>query len=336
MGGLAIIELMWKRILLILVLLILLVVGGGLAFLSLRQPARAAALNVKVDMSPARIERGRFIFQIMADCDGCHSQRDFSRFGGPVVESGRGMGFVFPAEMGLPGTVVAPNITPDPETGIGKWTDGEKIRAIRDGVDRDGHALFPMMPYGNYRKMSDDDVQALVAYMDTLAPVRNPLPKTALNFPVSLMIKGVPEPAGSVPPPDRAGHGEYLVTMGSCAECHTQQVHGQPVEGKSFAGGRVFKMPWGTVVTANITPDIDTGIGKWSEDYFLKKFAEYHDYVRNGSPKCGPDAFTVMPWLGFSQLPDDDLKAIYAYLRKLTPVRNLVDIHPGYPKKGKA
>ena len=324
---------MWKRILLILVLLIVVVAGGGLAFLYLRKPAHAPPANIKVDMSPARIERGRFLFQVLADCDGCHSQRDFSRFDGPVVPSGRGMGFVFPAEMGLPGTVVAPNITPDPETGIGKWTDGEKIRAIREGVDREGRALFPMMPYPNYRKMSDDDVQALVAYLDTLPPVRNPLPRTSLKFPVSLMIKGVPQPAGPVPPPDPAKRGEYLVTIGGCSECHTPEVRGQPVEGKSFAGGRVFKLPWGTVVAANITPDVDTGIGKWSEDYFVKKFAEYRDYVRNGPPKSGPDSFTLMPWLGFSQLADDDLKAVYTYLRTLTPVRNLVDTHPGYPKK---
>src|ERR1041385_8502103 len=199
---------MWRRILLVLVLLIVVVVGGGLAFLSLRQPESAPPSNIKVDMSPARVERGKFLFQVMADCDGCHSQRDFTRFGGPVVESGRGRGFVFPPQMGLPGTVVAPNITPDPETGIGRWTDGEKIRAIREGVGRDGRALFPMMPYTNYRKMSDEDAQKLVAYMNTLAPVRNPLPITVMRFPVSLMIKGVPAPAGSVPPPDPAKRGE--------------------------------------------------------------------------------------------------------------------------------
>jgi Cytochrome c len=324
---------MWRRILLVLVLLIVVVVGGGLAFLSLRQPESAPPSNIKVDMSPARVERGKFLFQVMADCDGCHSQRDFTRFGGPVVESGRGRGFVFPPQMGLPGTVVAPNITPDPETGIGRWTDGEKIRAIREGVGRDGRALFPMMPYTNYRKMSDEDVQKLVAYMNTLAPVRNPLPITVMRFPVSLMIKGVPAPAGSVPPPDPAKRGEYLVTLGSCSECHTPLKRGQPVESKSFAGGRVFNLGYGTVVSANITMDMDTGIGKWTEQHFLEKFAEYRDYMRNGPPKSGPDAFTVMPWLAFSQLPDDDLKSIYAWLRKVPPVRNLVDTHPGFPKQ---
>ena len=324
---------MWKRVLLILILAVVVVAGGGLAFLWLRQPAQVAAANITVERSAGLVERGRFLFEVLADCDGCHSQRDFSRFGGPVVPAGRGAGFVFPAEMGMPGTIVAPNITPDKETGIGSWTDGEKIRAIRDGVDRDGRALFPMMPYQSFRKMSDADVEALVAYLDSLPPVRNPLPQTVVKFPVSLMIKSAPAPAGSVPPPDPARRGEYLVTLAGCAECHTPEDRGQPVPGKEFAGGRVFKLPFGTVVTANITPDMDTGIGKWTEKHFLDKFAEYRDYVRNGPPKCGPDAFTLMPWLKFSQLPEDDLRAIYAELRKLPPVRNLVETHPGYPKK---
>src|SRR5690349_12687193 len=109
-------------------------------------PERARPREIKVQATPARLARGKYLFAL-ADCDGCHSQRDFSRFGGPVVESGRGRGNVFPPDMGLPGTVVAPNITPDRETGIGTWTDGEKMRAIREGVDKDGRALFPMMPY---------------------------------------------------------------------------------------------------------------------------------------------------------------------------------------------
>src|SRR5690242_18514666 len=83
----------------------------------------------------------------------------------------------------------------------------------------------------------------------------------------------------------------------------------------------------------NITPDMDTGIGKWSEQHFLDKFGEYKEYARNGSPKCGPDSFTLMPWMELAQLPVEDLKAIYGQLRKLAPVRNLVETHPGFPKK---
>jgi mono/diheme cytochrome c family protein len=327
---------MWKRILLVLVTVVLLVLGGGLSWLWLRKPAQAQASTIRLDMSPARVARGKYIFESLCDCDGCHSERDFTRFGGPVAPAGRGKGGQFPPEMGLPGTVVAPNITPDVETGLGRWTDGEKIRAIREGVDRDGRALFPMMPYTYYARMSDEDVQALVAFMNTMAPVRNPLPQTRLNFPVNLMIKGVPRPVAAPPAPARGNqvqYGEYLATLAGCVECHSEQVHGQLVAGKQFAGGRVFRMPFGTVVTANITPDLDTGIGKWTEKHFLEKFGEYREYVKLGPPKAGPDAFTLMPWLSLSQLPEEDLKAIYAYLRQQPPVRNLVDTHPGFPGK---
>src|ERR1035441_8933347 len=181
--------LMAKKILLILGSLVLAVIvlgGAGIAWLFLRKPAMAPPASNKVAMTPERIARGKYLFTSVADCGGCHSQRDFSRVGGPEVESGRGRGNLFSDLLkGLPGQVVAPNLTPDPETGIGTWTDGEKIRAIREGVDKDDRALFPMMPYQSYRQFSDEDVQALVAFLDSLPPVRNPLPQTRLIFPRS-------------------------------------------------------------------------------------------------------------------------------------------------------
>lgn len=324
---------MLKKILLSLLLLIIVIPAAGIGYLYIRKPAQAPSSGIKVSMAPERIARGKYLFEIVSDCDGCHSQRDYARVDGPVVESGRGRGFVLSEMMpSLPGTIVAPNITPDQETGIGAWSDGEKIRAIREGIGRDGHVLFPMMPYANFRKMSDEDVESLVAYMNSLPPVRNPLPAPKVSFPVNLMITGVPQPAGSVPPPnraDRAKYGEYLTTIASCADCHTPVERGQPVAGKEFAGGRVFATKFGTVVTANITPDMDTGIGKWSEEYFLKKVYDYKEYAAHGTPPLpGPEAFTLMPWLGLSQATPEDLGAIYAYLRTLKPVRNPVETHP--------
>ena len=177
--------------------------GAGVTYLYVRKPSQAPAASIKVAMTPERIARGAYIFTSVADCDGCHSQRDYSLVNGPVVTTGRGRGNLLSDMMkGLPGVVVAPNITPDMETGIGAWTDGEKIRAIRDGVDRDGNALFPMMPYAGFRSMSDEDVEAVVAYLDAMPPVKNPLPKTKLDFVPGLMIKSAPKPAGTVAPPD--------------------------------------------------------------------------------------------------------------------------------------
>ncbi|MGH9719181.1 MAG: c-type cytochrome [Bryobacteraceae bacterium] len=323
---------MVKKILIAVLVLVVVALGGGFSYLHLRQPAMAPPRAGSVPMTPERIARGKLLFERIADCDGCHSERDFTRFGLPVVPTGRGRGWEFPPEMGLPGRVVAANITPDKETGIGQWTDGEKIRAIREGVSRDGRALFPMMPYTMYRSMSDADVEAVVAYMNTLKPVRNQLPRTELTFPVNLFIKGVPQPAASVPPvdgSDRLKYGEYLTTIGGCFECHTQAEKGEPARGMLLAGGRAFSMGRGTVVSANITPHPETGIGRWSEQQFLEKFYEYKEYAEKGSPVVGPESFTVMPWLSLSQLPPEDLGAIYTFLKTQPAVKNAVETHPG-------
>src|SRR4051794_31352344 len=281
---------MLKRILLTVLAIVILVPAGGLAYLYLRKPATAPPSGVKVAMTPERIARGRYLFEGILDCDGCHSQRDFTRVDGPVVPEGRGRGNVLSEWIpSLPGRVVAPNITPDSETGLGQWTDGEKIRAIREGIGRDGRALFPMMGYQGFAHMSDDDVQSLVAYMNTLAPVRNPLPATKLDFPVNLLVKGAPKPTPSVAAPnasDRLKFGEYLVTIGGCVGCHTPEEKGSPVAGREYSGGQMFDAPaYGKVYSANITPDLETGIGKWSEDFFVKKFYDYREYAVNGPPK---------------------------------------------------
>jgi hypothetical protein len=119
------------RVLGFLVAAVVLTAVGGISYLYLHKPAMAPPANVKVEITPARLERGKYLYTL-ADCDSCHSQRDFSRFDGPVVESGRGRGSVFPPDMGLPGVVASRNITPDRETGIGIWTDGERASAAME------------------------------------------------------------------------------------------------------------------------------------------------------------------------------------------------------------
>jgi mono/diheme cytochrome c family protein len=323
---------MWKRRVSTLFGALIAIAGSGFGYLYWREPSIAPPSDVKVAMTRERVARGKYIFEIAADCDGCHSLRDFSHFGGPVTESGRGQGQVFPPEIGLPGKVTASNITPDKETGIGNWTDGEKIRAIREGISRDGHALFPMMPYANYRHMSDEDVYSLVAYLNSLPPVKNPLPKTDIQFPVSLLIKSVPQPADSVPEPDRSDkikYGEYLVTIAGCTGCHTPSDKGKPLKGMRLAGGEVFRLAGAVVVSANITPDPETGIGRWSEQDFLDKFYQYREYAEKCSPEIGPESFTLMPWLAFSQRPPEELSAIFAYLKAQPAVYHSVETHPG-------
>jgi mono/diheme cytochrome c family protein len=308
--------------------------AAGAAYMVSRKPAIAPPLDVKVEMTPERIARGKYIFTL-SDCSGCHSGRDFTRFDGPVVQSQLGQGVEFPKEMGLPGRIASRNITMDVETGIGAWTDGEKIRAIREGISRDGTMLFPMMPYTRFRNMSDDDVMSLVAYLNTLPAIKHKVERSQVDFPVSALVKSAPQPAGMVPAPDhgnRMKYGEYLVTMAGCAECHTPSEKGKPKPGRIFAGGERFAFPGVVVVSANITPDLQTGIGRWSEQDFVEKFQSYREYAENGSPKVGPENFTIMPWLDFSQLETNDLRAIYSFLRTRKPVYHAVDSHPGFEK----
>ncbi|MBI2687383.1 MAG: c-type cytochrome [Acidobacteria bacterium] len=322
---------MWKRALLYGGLGLAALACAGFGYLSLRSPNYLPAETVQVRMTPETIKRGEYIFTVMADCDGCHSERDLSKFSLPVVPRGRGKGWQFPSELGLPGQVVAGNITPDVETGIGAWTDGDKIRAIREGVSRNGRPLFPMMPYQAYAKMSDTDVQALVAYMNTLPAIRNPLPETKLNFPVNYLIAGSPAPSRNVANADRNSKlewGKYLVTMGGCAGCHTPEEKGERLPGKLLAGGAAFTVGKYKVVSANITPDPDTGIGKMGEAEFVERFHQYRKYLQDGPPATTAENFTLMPWLSFAQIPAEDLSAIYAYLRTVPPVNNPAETHP--------
>lgn len=326
-----------KRFLISALVGFVIVVGIAFAWLSLRRPNSRPPVNVNIERTPDRLARGKYLYSVVLDCDGCHGEKDTTRFGNPVTASGAG--FVFPPEMDLPGTVAPPNITSDPEAGMGKWTDGEVLRAIREGISRDGHGLFPLMPYRNYSKMSDEDAYALVAFMRTIPASRNRVPLTRINFPVYLMVKGVPQPVTQpMPPPDKSNklaYGEYLVTIASCGECHTPMRRGRLDKAKLFAGGREFRMSGKRTVSSNITPDPETGMGKLTEDQWVDKFYQYKGYAKDGPPKVGPEGFTVMPWLGMAQMDESDLRAIHAYLKTVKPVVNAVETHPDAPARNK-
>ena len=135
---------MLKKIVLTVLAVIIAVPAAGLAYLYFRSPAQQPPSSIKVSTAPERIARGKMIFELLGDCSGCHSGHDFTRIGNPVDPARRGAGQVLSDLItGLPGVVVAANLTPDPETGLGSWSDGEKIRAIREGVDRNGRCRRP-------------------------------------------------------------------------------------------------------------------------------------------------------------------------------------------------
>jgi len=324
---------MWKKILGSVLLLLVMAGGGGFAYLRLKPVKMRAAADITVERTPERIARGNYLFNHVTGCVDCHSPVDETRFGYPVVPGSVGKGKIVIPGPGMPGTVVAPNITPDPETGAGRWTDGQLLRAIREGIGHDGRVLFPMMPYTEFRHLSDEDAYSVVAYMRTLPQATSSLPATAVKFPVDLFIKSLPSPVDSVPPANRAdpvAYGRYLTTAGGCRFCHSPvENDGSPVKGKEFSGGHEFELsPGARVVTANLTPDRETGIGTWSESDWIEKFAQYKNYAANGSPAVEPNMNTVMPWLAYSNLEPGDLRAIFAYLKTVPAVKNAVVTHP--------
>jgi mono/diheme cytochrome c family protein len=291
-------------------------------------PRTRALTDRKVEATPARLARGQYLVDSVMGCVGCHSDQDLSKPGAPPVANRRGAGLVW-AATDTP-WLVAPNITPDKETGAGNWSDDTLARAIREGIGHDGRALFPIMPYPNFRAMSDEDLAAVIVYIRSLPPVRNQLPATKIPFPLNLLIKAVPQPlTAPVPPPDQStpvARGAYLARMGSCADCHTPQEKGKPVKGLDYAGGFVLTGPTGTVASSNITPDA-SGISYYDESLFMRAMHE---------GKVGARTLNAtMPWAFFAQMTDDDLKSVFAYLRTLKPIKHRVDntVPPTYCKQ---
>ncbi|MDH4066015.1 MAG: c-type cytochrome [Acidobacteriota bacterium] len=317
----------------VLLALLLVVAGAGLAYFLNRFPDVPPPQAARLPTAPEALARGEYLARHVMLCVDCHSQRDFSKFAGPIrAETFGGGGERFDhATAGVPGTIITPNITP---VGLREWTDGELMRAVTEGVSRDGRALFPVMPYVNYGQLAEDDVKAALAYVRTLAPVESHPPARALDFPMNLIVRMIPRQAsfGARPSPeDTVSYGRYLVTAAACGDCHTPlDDQGQPLPGMDFAGGFEFRHPelGYRIRSANITPDADTGIGRWTASQFVDKFKGLE----------GPDdrvltdeeqrQNTAMPWRQYAGMTREDLSAIYAYLRTLKPVVHRVDTFP--------
>jgi hypothetical protein len=281
---------------------------------------KRALTNRQFQRTPERMARGRYLVQGLLGCETCHSPKDWKQHGAPNVPDMELAGQVLPFA-GLPGTVVAPNLTPDRETGAGDWSDDQIARAIREGIGHDGRTIFPMMPYSAYKNLSDDDTAAVVVFLRSLPAVRNPLPPTKIKFPVNLLVRGVPEPVTqpvhSVNPNDRLARGKYLTQLG-CG-CHSA------ARNIPFGGGETLTGPWGTVTSANITQD-PSGISYYDEALFIKVLRTGYVGAR--------ELNSIMPFEQFQNLTDDDLGAIFAYLKTVKPVKHRVDntLPPTYCK----
>jgi len=308
---------------------VVLLVASALVNFYVLHPRARAAPNFQASASPEAIERGRYLAHHVLGCVSCHSPIDEERPGDFIVQDALLSGREFPVvpEM-LPGKLVAGNLTPDRETGLGTWTDGEIARAIREGVSRDGRPLFPMMNYAQFRHLTDEDTLAVIAYLRSVPPSRNALPPSSIDFPVSMFIRLAPEPLDASPPPwpdEPLARGKLLLKVMGCMDCHTPMERGEPLEGMNLAGGNAFRGPFGVVYSANITSHPAAGIGAYSDEDLKRVFLE-------GRSKAG-HALWVMPWSATMGLQEDDLLALIAALREVAPNPNLVParkLEPAY------
>ena len=297
---------------------------GTLVYLGLAYPKSEDPPAVEIEATPELLARGDYLFNNVTGCVICHSPHEPTVAGARVTPGREGEGGPeFP--IGSAGTLYAKNITP---AALGEWTDGEIVRALRDGVSRDGAALFPLMPYFNFRRLSEFDLTAIVAYTRTLAPRESEVPERELAFPMNLIVRMMPGPAGPYPaapdPANNVAYGEYLVTAASCGDCHSpMDDRGRPLPGRELSGGNPFPTGDGWVAhTANITPDSTTGIGLWTRERFISTVRARASAA--GSPLSEGTRLSPMPWIVLAGMTDEDLGAVYDYLRTVPPVRHEV------------
>ena len=306
--------------------IIILIVGSLITYVVLALPDVGDAPEVKIDPTAERIERGRYLANAVNVCMDCHSTRDWSKFSGPVVPGTAGKGGeLFDHTMGFPGIYYSRNITP---SGIGRYTDGELYRVITTGVTKEGKAMFPVMPYPYYGKMDDEDVYSLIAYLRTLAPIENQVTKSVSDFPMSIILNTIPSKGTPIKRPevaDSIAYGAYMTNASGCIECHSPVAKGQIISELAFSGGREFSMPGGGVIrSANISQDVETGIGKWSKEQFIMRFKAYTDSTYVPPTVASGEFNTIMPWMMYGNMTEEDLGAIYTYLRTIPAQKNQV------------
>jgi mono/diheme cytochrome c family protein len=257
------------------------------------------------------VERGDYLVNAVMACDGCHTPRGPAGFNMERRFSGGSQLWDEPAY-----TVRGSNITPDRDTGIGAWNEADLKRALIDGVRPNGVPLAPQMPFGFYKVLTPRDLDAVVAYVRTIAPVRNevqpPVYKAAMH---AELVPGGDKPIAEEALRDPVRRGFYLATIAHCMECHAKRPDGALDFKNSLGkGGYVMKGPFGAVTVSNITSHREKGIGAWS-DADIKR-ALTHGVGRDGRAFKLPMARQAY----FSKMTEEDLNALLAWVRTLPPI----------------
>ncbi|HET9825314.1 MAG TPA: cytochrome c [Chitinophagaceae bacterium] len=264
--------------------------------------------DIKASTDSAVIARGKHLVFSSAHCINCHSRKNpdsLLRLGLEVPLTG---GVLFDLPLGK---IYSKNITPDTETGIGRFSDAEIARALRYGVHPDGTVVYDFMPFHN---TSDEDLTAIISYLRSQKPIRNEVPGNKLNVLGKIVKAFMVTPVGpqggvpkSVTRDTTAAYGKYLaLSVAECSGCHTKRNLAGAYTGEPFGGGANIE----GFISVNLTPDSSGRIFNWSKQNFIERF-------RMG--KLYPN--TPMPWNSFKRMTDEELTAIYNYLKTLKPVK---------------
>lgn len=281
----------------------------------------AAAVYLFVAAEPAQgedtdsIRRGKYLFDA-AGCANCHTDR---RNKGPLLGGGAALKTSF-------GIFYGPNISPHPTQGIGGWSEADFVRALREGVSPDGRHYYPAFPYGSFTLMTDRDLKDLKAYIFSLPPVARPNRPHELKFPFNiragvwlwkkLYFKTGPLAAESGRSP-QWNRGAYVVkALAHCAECHTPRTMLGGLKQELWMAGN-GSGPEGERVP-NITPDVKTGIGRWSREEIVES-------LETGTLPDGDELGSLMADVveyGTSKLTPADRIAIAVYLKSLNAIEH--------------
>jgi mono/diheme cytochrome c family protein len=302
--------------------LLVAIAGGLYLWYFLVLPPDLPVPDLAVERTPERVARGEYLATAVFGCMYCHSERDWSLFGGPPKPGMLGKGGErFDESVGVSGLVIAPNITPHH---LGNWSDGEIYRAIVSGLHKDGYAFFPVMPFDAYLWLETEDVHAIIAYLRSLPAIESEHTGRRLSPLMTFIANSRAKPAEpwAVDRSDPVARGEYIAVIGGCRFCHTPaNERMQPYDDRRFGGGLGMPTRGRKVYSANISPDPETGIGRWSEADFIARFKAYENRPVTEA-EVGHN--TQHAWTEYARLTEADLADLYAYLMAQPPVRQKV------------
>jgi mono/diheme cytochrome c family protein len=251
------------------------------------------------------LERGSYLVNTIMTCGNCHTPK-----GPPAAVAGKD--FSGGLRFNVPGAfdVTAPNITADKETGIGTWSAGDIKTLLLTGVAKDGKPIA-VMPTGFYGIMLPSDLDAVVAYIQSVKPVSNQVPASIYHVPIRQQVfPGAEKPIDPAALSDKVKDGFYLATIGHCLDCHTPRVKGELDFARMGAGGQQFPGPWGISVSRNITSSKTNGIGGWTD-------AEIKRALTQGIDKDGNKLSPPMGFSYYAHMADADIDNLIVWLRTL-------------------